>query len=244
MKTKITLLIIMLSVSMLFAQEKHIVIENEQGAFKSRKIEDNVKITYYTTAFASCGDKILYEGKVYGTILIGSQCWFKENLNVGVFQIGTNNQTDNGGTNIIEKYCYNNDPANCDLYGGLYQWNEAMKYSTVEGSQGICPTGWHIPTRVEMNTFKTAVSSSGNSIKAIGQGTGDGAGTNTNGFTGLLAGYRIYSSGFSNLETTSYFWSSNQTSGAAYFLKLDNTDNILVHSLNKSYGFSVRCLKN
>jgi hypothetical protein len=33
----------------------------------------------------------------------------------------TNNST-------IEKYYYNNSPANCDTFGGLYQWNEAMRY--------------------------------------------------------------------------------------------------------------------
>ena len=238
MKTKITLLIVMLSVSMLFAQEKHIVIENEQGAFKSRKIEDNVKITYYTTAFASCGDKILYEGKVYGTILIGSQCWFKENLNVGVFQIGTNNQTDNGGTNIIEKYCYDNDPANCDLYGGLYQWNEAMKYSTVEGSQGICPTGWHIPTRAEQTTLSSA--NDGNKLKAIGEVSG----TNTSGFTALLTGRRNEADGsFTSISHTN-FWSSQLFGSNAYNLGIGAGSSTPSYNSAKNYGYSVRCLKN
>ncbi len=48
---------------------------------------------------------------------------------------GANNMTNNG---IIEKYCYDNNEANCDIYGGLYQWNEMMQYVTTEGVQGIC----------------------------------------------------------------------------------------------------------
>ena len=55
------------------------------------------------------------------------------------------NQTNN---DIIEKYCFGNLSASCTTlgYGGLYQWDEAMQYVTTPGTQGICPTGWHIPT--------------------------------------------------------------------------------------------------
>ena len=68
-----------------------------------------------------------YEGKTYHTIQIGSQCWLKENLNIGVMIDSAKNQTNNG---VIEKYCYRNDPANCSKYGGLYQWNEALQYAS------------------------------------------------------------------------------------------------------------------
>ena len=54
--------------------------------------------------------------------------------------------TNNG---IIEKYCYDNDPVNCATYGGLYQWDEMMQYTTQQGTQGICPAGWHLPTDAE-----------------------------------------------------------------------------------------------
>ena len=87
---------------------------------------------------------LLYEGQTYNTVQIGDQCWLKENLNVGI-KINSNSggfqQTDNG-TN--EKYCYYNDEANCAIYGGLYEWPEAMQYMTTEGAQGICPQGWQI----------------------------------------------------------------------------------------------------
>ncbi len=140
-----------------------------------------------------------YEGKTYNTVLIGSQCWLKENLDIGTMVTGVTDQTDNA---TIEKYCYNDDPANCDIYGGLYQWDEAMQYSTSPGAQGICPTGWHISTLAEFQTLSSAVGGDGNALKAIGQGSGGGEGTNTSGFSALLAGYRHSSDGsFASLGT-------------------------------------------
>ena len=64
---------------------------------------------------------------------IGSQCWLRENLDVGTMVLGAQEQTDNG---TIEKYCYDDNPANCATYGGLYQWNEAMQYDTTARGAG------------------------------------------------------------------------------------------------------------
>lgn len=89
---------------------------------------------------------IEYESKIYNTVQIGDQCWLKENLDVGTMiqsTAGGQLQTNNG---IIEKYCYNNEEIYCNTYGGLYEWNETMKYSAQDGARGICPIGWHIPT--------------------------------------------------------------------------------------------------
>jgi len=89
---------------------------------------------------------VTYEGQVYNTVLIGSQCWLKENLNIGTRIDGINNMTND---NTIEKYCYDDLESNCDIYGALYQWNELMEYSTIEGTQGICPDEWHVATDME-----------------------------------------------------------------------------------------------
>jgi len=56
-----------------------------------------------------------YEGQTYNTVYIGGQCWFKENLNVGTIIPGQQSPSANG---IIEKYCYEDNPANCETYGG------------------------------------------------------------------------------------------------------------------------------
>lgn len=79
-------------------------------------------------------------------VQIGNQIWMNKNLNVGTMIPNTQAQSNN---DIIEKYCYNNDPAMCEVYGGFYQWNEAMQYSNVPGTQGLCPNGFHVPTYEE-----------------------------------------------------------------------------------------------
>ena len=88
-----------------------------------------------------CKDQpyIVYEDKQYKTVLIGDQCWTRESLNIGTMIYGVDDMSDNG---LIEKYCYNNDTNNCNIYGGLYQWEEMMQYASSEGVQGICPDGW------------------------------------------------------------------------------------------------------
>jgi len=105
----------------------------------------NFKIRIYandeTADGSPCIASFNYEGKTYTTIQIGTQCWLKENLDVGTRIDGSLNQTNNSPTNIIEKYCYGDDPNNCTTYGGLYQWGEAMQYATTEGARGICPEG-------------------------------------------------------------------------------------------------------
>ncbi|MDD5694309.1 MAG: FISUMP domain-containing protein [Bacteroidales bacterium] len=103
-----------------------------------------------------CVAPVLYEGQTYTTVQIGGQCWFKENMNVGTMIVGTIEQSNNG---TIEKYFYDNNPSNCGIYGGLYQWNEAMQYVTTEGVQGICPDGWHIPTDNEWKILEGTVDS-------------------------------------------------------------------------------------
>src|ERR1035437_8681946 len=53
---------------------------------------------------------VKYAGKTYHTVQIGSRCWLKKNLDVGTRINVTVEQTNNG---TIEKYCYEDDPANC-----------------------------------------------------------------------------------------------------------------------------------
>jgi len=64
--------------------------------------------------FKDCGDKF-YDTRneqFYNTVLIGEQCWMAKNLNIGEMINGSENMADNG---VIEKYCYDNNPANCDI---------------------------------------------------------------------------------------------------------------------------------
>ena|ERR1035437_3908771 len=57
---------------------------------------------------------VTYAGKTYHKVTIGSHVWLKENLNVGTMINGSQDASNNG---TIEKYCYNDDTANCTTYG-------------------------------------------------------------------------------------------------------------------------------
>ena len=198
---------------------------------------------------------VIYEGKTYNSVQIGTQCWLKENLNAGIMLDSTKGQANNG---IIEKYCFNNKPANCETYGGLYQWAEAVQYENgatnsispnpaFSGNvKGICPGGWHIPSETDFLTLQTEVSNNGNTLKEVGQGTGVGAGTNTSGFSALLAGYRYTSSRFNRLGCFTRFWSSEgYGSDDAFVLDLFYDSNkVYLGGGYKGSGFSVRCIKD
>jgi len=83
-------------------------------------------------------------GKEYNTLSFGKQVWMAENLDFGMMIEGSLEQSDN---QLAEKYYYNNDPAMGAIYGGLYQWNELMNYSIRENTQGLCPSGWEVPSQ-------------------------------------------------------------------------------------------------
>jgi uncharacterized protein (TIGR02145 family) len=189
------------------------------------------------------------DGKVYPTVMIGSQCWMAQNLNIGVILSTYDESTNNS---VIEKYCWGNASGNCDIYGGLYSWDEAMQYSETEGVQGICPSGWHIPTDAEWDILANAVGGqyvAGGAMKEAGLShwidPNYGA-TNSSGFTGLPGGYRTDYAYCYNLGTFAQIWSSSKagTSEALYrSLSYSNTQ-LYRSSYNYKDGFSIRCLKN
>ncbi|MEO8233068.1 MAG: FISUMP domain-containing protein [Ignavibacteriota bacterium] len=217
------------------------VVKKADGSYMEVSITDSVELCFYLPCPGT--PTVFYEGKTYNTVQIDSQCWLKENLDVGTRMDGIGDQTNNS---LIEKYCYNDDPNNCTTYGGLYQWNEAMQYVTNEGAKGICPTGWHLPTLAEFTTLSTTVGMDGNVLKAVGQGSGDGAGTNISGFSALLAGGRGYDGYFTNLGYYAYFWSSTEY-GATDANGLDligSGSDVFLYDGSKEFGFSIRCLKD
>jgi len=198
----------------------------------------------FKTATFICGTSTIdYSGKIYSTVQIGNQCWLNENLNVGTMILGNVKSSDNG---VIEKYCVNNIEANCVTYGGLYQWDEAMQYVTIEETKGICPIGWHLPSRTEFKTLKTAVNEDGNALKAVGQGTQSGVGTDSSGFSALLCGFRNEYGSFFDFGVYANFWcSTDDITMFAYDMNLYYKHDYIITSFDfKAYGFSIRCLKD
>ncbi|MCD4731040.1 MAG: hypothetical protein K8R74_10590, partial [Bacteroidales bacterium] len=210
----------------------------------------------------SCEDLYLdnRDGQQYKTVQIGPLCWMAENLNIGSMIIGDSAQINN---DTIEKYCYNDIEDSCYVYGGLYQWNEVMQYETIEGAQGICPVGWHIPTDFEWKSLEGNVDNTycvgsavwniigwrgydaGSNLKSI-VGWSTPGGTNSSGFSALPAGRKQLSGSFAHYGNRAYMWSSTEDTPDNAFRRNMNHDNPMAGNYNqdKDYGESVRCVRD
>lgn len=184
---------------------------------------------------------IEYHGQVYNTIKIGGQCWLKENLN----------------WNTGESWCYDNNPANCEIYGRLYNWHTIMdgaqgSNTIPSGVQGICPDGWHIPSFDEWDILAQSLggtSIAGGKMKKAGtddwKNPNEGA-TNESGFTALPAGMRDNTYSFQDLKKITGYWSTTEgwTDFAEKWWLYSNCQDFFYIDENKNSGLSVRCLKD
>lgn len=201
-----------------------------------------------------------YDGQIYNTVQIYSQCWFKENLNVGT-KINSNiNPTDN---DTIEKYCFGNNAYYCNGWGGLYFWNELMNYTYETGGQGICPDGWHIPDDLDWQILEGLADSeyniedpewrnsdwrgsdAGGNLKQTGtiSWTPPNTGaTDALGLTVLPAGYFVQND-FWGLGYKGIYWSSD--SDYKYYRHMDwNQKMIKKGNGGDGLAISVRCVKD
>jgi len=116
-----------------------------------------------------------FDGNIYNTVSIGTQCWLRENLRVRRYNDGTEIRFDNSGTssgtssqtwgetgvgtgrNFGAYTIYGHDstatPSNLTSYGYLYNWYAVAGIVTSGGAPNkkICPTGWHVPTDSDWN---------------------------------------------------------------------------------------------
>jgi len=188
-------------------------------------------------------------------LTIGTQVWAKYNLNVGTMVPGTlggNNLTNQTNNATIEKYCYQNDPANCTTYGGLYQWDEAMQYVTTEGVQGVCPSGSHIPTDNDLKILEMQLGMSQSQADILSipiwRGTDQGTQLKSGGTSGLnilIAGGRYTDGSFSWLLSQGFLWTSSNPAGLPLRRGFGpGQATILRDGTEKDRGFPVRCLAN
>lgn len=238
-------------------------------------------VAYAGGAYDSDG-KTMKTGGYYRTVLIGKQCWLKDNLNVGTpigtklaDNITTQQQTDNG---LIEKFCYNYNQdgkaeqlavgaSDCRIYGGLYQWPEALQYAgdttIYTGSnlptgniRGICPSGWHLPSASEFSALTNYLGNdktAGVKLREAGWVhwfSGDDtaiAGTDESGFTAFAGGYRHGSGAFFGRYSFAGFWST-ELDGSNYvqarYRELTPNNSFTDNTSYRSAGLSVRCVQD
>ena len=180
-------------------------------------------------------------GQTYPTVQIGDQCWLQNNMN---YETGNS-------------WCYNNDLANCNVYGRLYDWETALN---------VCPSGWHLPSDDEWKILEGTVDThygvgdpewdktgwrgfnAGKHMKSTSGWYENGNGDNSSGFTAPPGGYRYSGGDFGKVTQCAYYWSSTEYSstgawdrGLYYnFDGLGRRIGIEYESLKKS----ARCVKD
>lgn len=191
------------------------------------------------------------DGNVYHFVTIGTQVWMVENLKTTKYRDGTAipNVTNNAAWAALTTgaYCnYNNDVNSSTTYGRLYNWH------TVNDSRNIAPTGWHVPTDAEWTTLTNYLGGeniAGGKLKEINTThwtTPNAGADNSSGFTGLPGGYRYNNGLFVSVGNLGYFWSATQYDATYAWERYLNYygSNIVSFNLYKTYGFSVRCLRD
>ena len=216
----------------------------------------------------TCGTSTVtdVDGNIYNTVVIGTgataQCWTASNLKVTKYSDGvtlipdltssTSNpwatsgaRTDyTGATGILG--AVPSGQTYVSTYGYLYNW------FAVNDAKGLCPTGWHVPTDAEWTTLETYLNtvaptgSVGGKMKKNDALWSTNTGTNTSGFSALPGGFRDVDGSFYNIRLDTYFWSATENGpNDAWDRYLDsNSSNVDRFSGTKSFGASVRCLRD
>lgn len=215
----------------------------------------------------SCGTVSDTDGNTYGTVLIGDQCWMRENMrstraNDGsLISLGYNLSY-----NTPYRYNPNNNSANVEKYGYLYN---------SEAAQMICPTGWHLPTQEEFlllmaycsenyasggkyeNNAKSMSATFGWESSAESNSVGNNLeANNLSGFSALPAG--LYNGTYKEFGRCTFFWTStpyfrtqrveedifDQELYHGVYLNAYYKDAFMVCHLVRELGRSVRCIRD
>jgi uncharacterized protein (TIGR02145 family) len=223
------------------------ISSSSKNAHSSSSIKDSWVYLNPTISYGEMIDE--RDGQVYKTIKIKEQTWMAENLNY---------ETDNS-------FCYNDSAIYCAKYGRLYTWGTAMDSAglwSMKGKgcgtnktcnssypvRGICPTGWHLPSKDEWSSLFTSVGgfrTAGKMLKSTSEWSENGNGTNNYGFSALPAGERFYQGTYGNEKNVTEFRSSTEDGVLySYCVRLTNYEDEASQSLDKATGISVRCIKD
>jgi len=270
-----TLTLLMDSLRNNFQQQLQQLQQQMQQQIDSlQEIVNALDTNHHTDNFV-CGTSTLtdYDGNVYSTVQIGDQCWMRDNLRTTHYADGTAIPLDSSYTSITEPYYYDYNSSAIPLSqrGYLYNWPAVMRgvsssSANPSGVQGICPTGWHVPSDAEWTQLTDYVSGQSEYLcsnnpefiaKVLASTTGwiSSSSTcavgnsqepnNSTGFGAMPAGYH-YNLGFTNSGKYAYFWSSTEaSSGNSWYRSFYyNYAYVYRNNYGKHFGYSVRCVKD
>jgi|GEM_PF-920486 len=184
------------------------------------------------------------DGQIYPAAAVGGQVWMAKNLNFP----GTESEAIG--------VCYDLDAANCSKYGRLYGWTEAMGVASVYDStrlsrsgtefRGICPEGWHLPSKLEFDTLIAFADAFGGGagLRSVNWG-----GVDRWGFAAVGAGAMAKGASLgSYLEVFDWLWSADEyddtLSSAIQINSEAEGGNAFGMIQFKKFQYSIRCVMN
>jgi uncharacterized protein (TIGR02145 family) len=189
--------------------------EREERKKEAKQWKKEAKERFVPNYFTDSRDK-----QKYRAVKIDGKTWMAENLNYAAHN----------------SWCYDNDDSYCDKYGRLYDWKTAAT---------ACPSGWHLPTRVEWDKLVTAAGGetiAGKKLKSENSWDERGhSGTDDYGFSALSGGIRdADDSRFKYADGYGAWWTAAETYGREMY---DSEHGSIFESdYNTNNGLSVRCV--
>ncbi|MBQ2076363.1 MAG: hypothetical protein II471_02505, partial [Bacteroidales bacterium] len=220
--------------------------------------QDGPEISYFSDS---------RDGNTYAMVTIGNQTWMAENLRYAYgIDVGLSSST-----TVAYRFYPNGASSNVGIYGYLYNWSAAMngENSSAEnpsGVQGICPSGWHLPSNSEWqqlcdalggNNLDVHYNNPGSQLAGHAELWDDGfldraENFGVTGFDALPAGGYSpsdggYYFGFDGCGCA-YFWSSTELEESANHVRVWRMNCASTSFANnyytKDWGYSVRCVLN
>ena len=216
------------------------------------------------------------DGNTYNTVQIGNQCWMRENLRTTKYADNTSIAKGSSASTLVAYWYYpNNDISNKTTYGLLYNWKAVMRNASSSnanpsGVQGLCPTGWHVPSLAEWDQLTNYVNNQNQyrcsglnnyTAKSFASTTGWNSSTttctpgytpsnnNATGFSALPAGSFASAGSYSAPGTYAQIWgATDNVNHLACYFNLAQNDILATasssYSPNKEAGRSVRCVRD
>lgn len=188
------------------------------------------------------------DGKVYRTVNVNGKTWMAENLNFG----------DSANYPVLKQnmLCYNYKEEYCDIMGALYNRAAAMNDERCafqkscnlgDGPiQGICPDGWRVPSKSEVESLIEYVGTAKASTVMSAQGWNEsiGGGSDLYGLSFVGTG-NMEGNGFKSVGEYTHAWAYYKAVDQYYFLVqgAENRLHLWIYGSEEMF-VPVRCISN
>ncbi len=249
-----------IGINCVLAQDSLLIHKN--GAIVNKiAVTDIDSITFKLDPKANITD---IDGNIYTSVIIGTQTWLVENLKTKHFNNGdlipTMAGSNSNATQPYQWVMYDESYAN--VYGRLYSW------AVTTDPRGVAPTGYRVASDADWTTLQKYLESNGynydgsksgnlyaksicskttwTSSSVTGSVGNDLTKNNTTGLSILPGGYRGYDGSFYIMNEGTDIWTSTEGNSTQAIIRAIgyNGASVNTHTLNKTYGFSIRCIKN